>query len=240
MSLRSVSITPRTLPRTLALTGIMLCLVGLFPVRSGAASWTGNGFGFGTVSASIWCPPAAPPGAPTATATATGFGVAVGVGPGVCAPPAAGTSASASNGAFWQGAAAATAVGGGSAGGPEELVPLVTPTSPSASASLSLFGTDIGTGVAFTLFWSLSDAGTAARVRFFSGLTLVDEITHVGAFSLGEGLTILGDPASISVEGLVLATSIPGHQPVPEPASVSLAVIGLGMGLFLTRRRRAR
>lgn len=239
MNLRFCSVRPHTLPRALALTGMAaLCLVGLLPVPAGAASFTSNGLGFGTVSASVWCPPAAPPGAPTATATATGFGVSVAVGPGVCAPPAGATSASASNGVFWQGAAAAAAAGGGSSGGPEELVPLVTPTSPSAFASLSLSGTPAAGGVGFHLVWSLSDAGTAARIRYFSGLSLLAEVTHVGAFSLTEDLIIPGDPSSIYAEGLVLATSIPGHPAVPEPASVSLAVIGLGMGLLVARRRR--
>jgi hypothetical protein len=139
-------------------------LLGITDPAQAGASWSANGFAYGTVKANVRCSRGG-----RRDESRTGFRVSVSI-PGTGARPSdcsRATSASAKIKGPWSGEAKCTP-GPGDGCDLETLDGLVTPVSPKASTTLSIAGKKISpTVVEFTVSWKGSDAGTAQRVSWF-------------------------------------------------------------------------
>lgn len=216
-------------------------------IPSAEGSYSVNGFGFGTATVKVWCPPNAPPAAPNHFMTVTGFVPTVALGPGLagCNP---GTSGFVSAGSFWRANVAVTALGGDTVQWDHSLS-LVTPTSPIATTSLSVDSMiTSSTTVDFIIDWAGSDPGTAQHLKWFDVTStgspiLLGEETRVGPWSEVDFVKTIVKPSGglgSGGEGFLLmvsdgvATSI-----IPEPSALALIALG---GLWLTAplTRRAR
>ena len=217
-------------------------------IPSAEASYSVNGFGFGTATASVWCAPNAPPAAPNHTGTSTGFVPTKSFGPGLagCNPN---TSVFVSAGSFWRSNAQATALGGDTVAW-DHSMSSVTPTSPVATTSLDVLATIIDpTTVEFNIDWAGSDAGTAQHLQWFdmsspASPVFLGEEFRIGAWSETDFIKTITMPSgglgSGGEEFLVMlsdgvATSIP--ERVPEPSTFALGALGL-LGMSWTRRRK--
>jgi hypothetical protein len=141
-----------------------LALLGTTIPALAGASWSANGFAYGTVTANVRCSRGG-----YSYWNKTGFRVSVSI-PGTVSRPSdcsRSTSASAKITGPWSGEAKCNP-GPGDGCDLKTLDGLVTPVSPNASTTLSIVGKKISpTTVEFTVSWKGSDAGTAQRVNWF-------------------------------------------------------------------------
>jgi hypothetical protein len=210
------------------------------PTARGGWSTSVNGLGFGNVQVDVWCFPNAPPGAPNYTAVAGGFGAAAALGPGLagCDPA---TTVAASIGVLWTSEHNGVAAGGDTIDS-VDLYPLVTPTSPVATISLSVVGTVLDPEtVLFTIDWSGSDAGTAQRLQWYSDdtlTTLLHEELRVGPFDEAFGVAVFNPIGMGGADTIVLVADGIATSVVPEPASLAPAGVAAAVGLAARRRFR--
>lgn len=207
-------------------------------ISSVEASYSVNGLGNGTATASIWVHPNAPPNPPTATSTVTGSVPTTGFNP----PPVPGsnplTQVFVSAGSFWRANTVAQAAGGDTVAWDHSLS-LITPTSPVAMTSLSVDSMFTGpTSVDFLISWSGSDAGTAQHLQWFDATSpgspvLLDEEIRVGPWSETFVKTI-SMPGLLPDGSNLLMFSDGAATSIPEPMSLTVVA---GAATLLIRRR---
>jgi hypothetical protein len=224
--------------------GIIAGSLAFAGIPAAEASYTVNGLGFGTATASVWCAPNAPPAAPNYSATSTGFVPTASFGPGLagCNPN---TSVFVSAGSFWRANTQAVALGGDTVAWDHSLS-LATPTSPMATTFLDVTATLIDSfTVEFSIDWAGSDAGTAQHLQWFdmSGPTavLLGEEVRVGPWSETDFIkTILFPGGGLDTGGeefLVMVSDGVAMSTIPEPSTFALAALGLA-GMSLKSRRK--
>lgn len=223
-----------TLVKALVAAGLPLFVA----VSSAEASYSVNGLGNGTATASIWVHPNAPPAPPTASSTVSGFVPTTGFNP----PPVPGsnplTTVFVSAGSFWRANTVATAAGGDTVAWDHSL-DVITPTSPVASTNLVVDSVMISpTTVNFVISWSGTDAGTAQHLQWFdvtspgSPILLGDEF-RVGPWSETFTRTITMPGLLPDGSNLLMASDGAATSLLPEP--MTLTVVFGAAALFVRR-----
>ena len=228
--------------RGLCLLALLVPALSIPPAR---ASHIVDAFGLGSITARVWCAKTVfpPPGPAThGPVTSIGLNVALFLGPLLpgCSPI---TEASGTNGPFWSMTTLSRA-------GPfdvarddaTDLFDLIVPVSPLAVTALSVFGEIINANQArFFIDWFGSDAGTAQRLQWFEGTTLLDEELRVGPWNESSAngnplevlITSVGDIESVILVNDNIAAA------VPEPSFLVLFGIGaLGLVTYKGARRK--
>lgn len=205
-------------------------ILGSQPAR---AAHVVDGFGFGSITSEVWCAPNAPPALSSNAGFAAGGPVLASiVGPGLAGGCNAATAAGGTNAPLWTMTSVSIAGGGDTATDVGDLFSFVTPVSSLATTELSVIGEILSSNQAsFSLNWSGSDSGTAQRLRWFEGTTLLHEELRFGAWneSLQVLITSTGDINLVDLSSESLAVS------VPEPLTLLGAGTALGFGTFFKR-----
>ncbi len=225
-----------------ALLGFLVLMSCVPPAR---ASHIVDVLGIGSITGRVWCAQTVfpPPGPAThGPVTSIGQNVALFLGPLLrgCAPI---TEASGTNGPFWRMRSLSIA-------GPfdiarddtDDLFDLIMPVSPLAVTEVSVFGEILSPNQArFFIDWFGSDSGTAQRLQWFEGTTLLDEELRVGPWneSAANGnplevlITSVGDIGSVILVNDSIAAA------VSEPSAFFLFAIG-ALGLVACRGRKTK
>ena len=96
------------------------------------------------------------------------------------------------------------------------LLPLVTATSFTATGNATVSGMATGPNTAtYTVTWSGSDAGVAARLEWFEGGTPLQSLTRTGPWSetITVNITSTGPIEMVDVLGSTVAVSLPAAVP---------------------------
>jgi len=102
---------------------------------------------------------------------------------------------------------------------------------------VTVSGTATGPNTAtYTVTWSGSDAGVAARLEWFEGGIPLNSLTRTGPWSetIMVNITSVGAIETVDVLGSAVAVSLPAAVPaLGTPATIALALLLAGSGLAM-------
>jgi len=223
-------------------TAIILLLGTAAPASS--TSWSGFPL---SATVEVWCAPSKPPAAPTYSSSVPGFPTTIArLGPSLpgCSPLTQGEVIVDGRLLIGYSAEATWMARGGDIVDSPVLLPLVTASSSAATGSATVSGTATGPNAAsYTVTWSGSDAGVAARIEWFEAGVLINSVTRTGPWSetTTMNITSTGPIEDVDVIGHMVAVSLPAAVPaVRLPGVLALGVMLGATGLAMRARRDAR